>query len=67
MADELYDSASEIAFVVDEVDRCYNTSQRTSHSFNLAQLCPFFVAQTGTPVRSTKDKARLSTNAPVIC
>ena len=47
---DLPSRAPRLAVVFDEVDTMYEATQRTSACRRLAQLCPFFVAQTATPM-----------------
>lgn len=47
---DLPSRAPKLAVVFDEVDTMYEATQRTSACRRLAQLCPFFVAQTATPM-----------------
>lgn len=56
IAERLLPVAHEIALVIDEADRFYNMTKRTSWTYELARLSPLFVCQTGTPMRSTKDE-----------
>eukprot|EP00760_Papus_ankaliazontas_P034365 PhM_4_TR7150/c0_g1_i1/m.50766 len=53
--DLLMPHTHEMALVVDECDKFYGDSKRTSAGVVLASSSPLMVCQTGTPVRTTRD------------
>ena len=53
-AEDLSRLAPETVFIIDEVHKAMNNSQRTDCALLLSHICRQFVAFTGTPIVDTK-------------